>query len=651
VSDPALPPAVDATLRSLVGEARLREAAELAEANGAWHRATALYEQACDFASATRTAQRAGDSYRALSLSAIADDTSTFVRLLDDVPPERASPLAEDLAAKRLDRFAALAFARATRPLDAARAWEASGDARMAAESYERAGDVRNAARVLERRVSDAPESTKSLLALGALFVRHARHELALATLQKIPKNVREHDDAKPLLHTCFEALGLQAASQELVATTPNLESQKTVSHVGSAPRTEEAPLMFGRFRFVGDVARSGSARVVRAHDEVQRHDVAIKWLHTSSLVGSGRDAWSRFLREVKIQSEMKHPHVVPVLDFFPDAPAIVTPWMSGGSLEARVREAMAPSRAVEIVLAVLAALGDAHRLGVLHRDIKPANVLFDAVSTPHLCDFGVAQLGDGDNTITAAAVGSLAYMSPEQRQGRQASIQSDLFGVGVMLWELLTGALPTEGDTPGMLHGLHPSMASGHERAVRMLFAEDPGERPEDAFAAQRSLRAHTWPNELTQRSGTNAEATARQQSARLTPSPAGDLVDGWLSRQVSLIPFTEDTRASILAFAALRSPFVERVARVDEQERVAWFVAPPKDAARALAPSHRAPLARALATLHERGFAHGSIDRDHVLVTKDDVPVLLFPRQTVEARTIDADREALERLFTTAP
>ena len=109
---------------------------------------------------------------------------------------------------------------------------------------------------------------------------------------------------------------------------------------------------------------------------------------------------------------------------------------MSGGSLASLLaREAFAPSRAVEIACAVLTALGEAHRLGILHRDVKPSNVLFDAVGAPKLADFGAAHLGDLSSTVTAGAIGTISYMSPEQRLGRKASVASDLYSVGALLY------------------------------------------------------------------------------------------------------------------------------------------------------------------------------------------------------------------------
>ena len=113
-----------------------------------------------------------------------------------------------------------------------------------------------------------------------------------------------------------------------------------------------------------------------------------------------------------------------------------------GGTLERMLTTtgALAPARAVEIASGMLAALGEAHRLGILHRDVKPANVLFDEAGGARLSDFGVAHLGDVSTTATAGVFGTLAYMSPEQREGRPATARSDVFAAGTMLREMLTG-------------------------------------------------------------------------------------------------------------------------------------------------------------------------------------------------------------------
>ena len=105
-------------------------------------------------------------------------------------------------------------------------------------------------------------------------------------------------------------------------------------------------------------------------------------------------------------------------------------------------RGPIAPARAVEIAASVLSALGDAHRLGILHRDVKATNVLFDSAGAARLSDFGTAHAADASATVTAGDSGALATISPEQREGREATAQSDLFAIGVLLEEMLVGPI-----------------------------------------------------------------------------------------------------------------------------------------------------------------------------------------------------------------
>src|SRR6185436_12174263 len=194
------------------------------------------------------------------------------------------------------------------------------------------------------------------------------------------------------------------------------------------------------------DVATTQHARVIEAFDRINGDLVAVKLL-AGIHEGTGRDALLRFEREARALAQLRHPNVVPLRAYHPEGPAIVLAWMSGGSLADRIQEAalaFAPARAIEIACAVLSALGEAHRLGILHRDVKPSNVLFDDVGATRLSDFGAAHLGDLSSTATAGAIGTFAYMSPEQRLGRPASLTSDLYSAGVLLAELLTGEAPS---------------------------------------------------------------------------------------------------------------------------------------------------------------------------------------------------------------
>jgi serine/threonine-protein kinase len=341
---------------------------------------------------------------------------------------------------------------------------------------------------------------------------------------------------------------------------------------------------------------------------------------------------------------------------------------MPGGSLADMMgREPVAPARAMEIVSAVLDALGEAHRLGILHRDVKPSNVLFDDVGTARLGDFGAAHLGDLSSTATAGAIGTFAYMSPEQRLGKPATVASDLYGAGAMLYELLTGeaADPARnGQLDPPPSACHPDLGSDHDVAVARLLAEDPAARPPDAFEARRGLRALRWSTRLPERSAqstrprtdrppppTDAQRLAAPLSAHDGRDTAWRRHDLWSARDVLVMAGSPETLERARAFARAGHAALPTVLRVDAQSGQVW-VAPPlgralADEPRALSPGHIGRLEEALRALREAGGAHGAIDADH-LYFHDGEFTLAFPRdaaggvEQAEAR----DRQALARL-----
>lgn len=242
---------------------------------------------------------------------------------------------------------------------------------------------------------------------------------------------------------------------------------------------------------------------------------------------GAGRDALARFEREVRVLASLDHPNIVPLREYLPEGPALVLQWMGGGTLEGMMaKEPLAPARAVEIADAVLAALGEAHRLGIIHRDVKPANVLFDDAGVTHLGDFGVAHLSDLSTTATAGVIGTLGYMSPEQREGRPATVRSDIYGVGAMLWEMLTGQKPEPGadmTTSVRPSAVHRDLDAKHDALVFALVASEAEKRPSDAFVARKAIGALRWPATIERVAGPRVERAPRSER----PSEARLLVD----------------------------------------------------------------------------------------------------------------------------
>ncbi len=211
-----------------------------------------------------------------------------------------------------------------------------------------------------------------------------------------------------------------------------------------------------GRFRIEALLGRGGMGAVYRARDLIADRDVALKVLHP--FLSGARDGLDRFRREASLLARMRHPAVPAVLaSGEEDGEAyLVVELVEGEDLKSiLVRDAPAPMpvpRAVEIVAAVADALDAAHGLGIVHRDVKPHNVRIATDGSVKLLDFGIARsVTRTMATITATDVtlGTPEYMSPEQLDSHRVDGRSDVYSLGVVLYELVTGRLPFHGDTP----------------------------------------------------------------------------------------------------------------------------------------------------------------------------------------------------------
>lgn len=658
-------------------------------------RASEEREAACDFAGAATEALAGGDPRRALRLATLAGDVPLTERAISVLVENReeATRAAAELEARGFPAYAGAVHERLGDLLAAARAFGSAGDARRAADCFERAGKPRDAARELEAALRARPDDAACRLALGELLARHGRTEAAVLALQQIGIDAAERAAALDSLAGCLTQLGLDEAAANARSERSRLPSVgRGVENPKASPGPAASPLpdlertvrrgnpssvagtlMFGRYEAVREVATSVHARVYEAIDRVTSERVAVK-VFVGAVEGAGRDALVRFEREARALGRMRHPQVVALCDYLPEGPAVVLAWMPGGSLAERLRDAaITPARAVEIVGAVLAALGEAHRLGILHRDVKPANVLFDAVGAAHLSDFGAAHLGDLSSTATAGAIGTFAYMSPEQRLGRPATIASDVYGAGAILAELLTGAPPETTDDGALVvapSARHPELGAAHDALVATLLARQPGDRPASAFEAKRMLEAVAWPDRpapVRPDAGTSRAAEASLATARSrlgTATARGDgrddawrRHDGWIHRDVLVVPFDgEHELGRARAFARANHPTLPLVLRVDAAAHELW-IAPPLG--RALADGAEAPTAQAvarlgagLAALHALGGAHGAIDAEHLYLLDGELS-LAYPRRPSENVADDAERdlEALDALMRATP
>ena len=264
-----------------------------------------------------------------------------------------------------------------------------------------------------------------------------------------------------------------------------------------------------GRYVVREEIGQGGMATVYRAFDPHFQRDVAIKVLPLHFLHDPRFRA--RFEREARIVAGLQHPAIVSVYDFGEDngQPYLVMSLMSGGSLEDKLRQGPMPLVETERIIGRLApALDAAHQRGVIHRDLKPANILFDQWNEPYLTDFGIVKLtgGSGSDSATLTTIGGIigtpAYMSPEQVQGGQIDGRSDVYSLGVILFQMLSGRLPFDATTPIGLAFKHvsepiPSIQSlGSVRLpaefqviVNHAMAKQPDDRYPTALALSRDL------------------------------------------------------------------------------------------------------------------------------------------------------------------
>ncbi|MCK6539122.1 MAG: serine/threonine protein kinase [Anaerolineales bacterium] len=207
----------------------------------------------------------------------------------------------------------------------------------------------------------------------------------------------------------------------------------------------------FKRYEITEELGIGGMATVYRAYDPLFEREVALKVLKRELL--EDPELKERFERETKIVAKLEHAAIVPVYDVGFDNGQLfyVMRYMTGGSLSERINAGSLDLEQVAYILLRLAdALDYAHRKGIIHRDLKPANILFDEVGNAFISDFGIAKFAQAATRIThSGIIGTPRYMSPEQARGEEIDGRSDLYTLGVLLFEILGGKAPFEATTP----------------------------------------------------------------------------------------------------------------------------------------------------------------------------------------------------------
>jgi len=245
-----------------------------------------------------------------------------------------------------------------------------------------------------------------------------------------------------------------------------------------------------GRYRLLGRLGSGGMADVWCAEDSMLNRRVALKFLHPQF----AQDAQfvERFRREASSAAGLQHPNVVGVFDrgTVDGTHYIAMEYVEGASLKDLIERGLSVGEAVEIVRQVLSGVRYAHGRGIVHRDLKPQNVLVDAEGRARVTDFGIARAGVSEITQTGSVLGTAQYLSPEQAQGLPVTAASDIYSVGVMLYETLTGRVPFDADSPVSVAlkqvserprppgELNPAVSHALDGVVLRALAKDPVNR-----------------------------------------------------------------------------------------------------------------------------------------------------------------------------
>jgi len=267
---------------------------------------------------------------------------------------------------------------------------------------------------------------------------------------------------------------------------------------------TNQMETVGGRYRLGERIGQGGMGEVFAAHDLRLDREVALKLLRADLAEQDGMR--ERVVAEARLAARLTHPHVVGVLDTGEQdgRPFVVMERLSGRTLGDELADRPMPAERVrDVGLQVLRALAAAHELGIVHRDVKPGNVLDAGVGTWKVADFGIAKWVHADETLTGTGelLGSPSYLAPERIEGVQAGPASDLYAVGVLLYEALCGRKPFEGDDPFALatairEGAYESPSSVFPDAepeivavIERAMQRDPAERYESAAAMAAAL------------------------------------------------------------------------------------------------------------------------------------------------------------------
>jgi tetratricopeptide (TPR) repeat protein len=618
-------------------------AAARAAADGDLRRAIQLYERVWRFAEAVPLAVAVGDRPLAVRLALDAGDVPGALAIAAAIPADAAEPLgraAAVLTARGHHQMAAELHARAGRYADAAGLYRKAGARLAAAAMLERASRFQEAGQLYEQVAAESDRSDEAAvaqLALGRLLGSLGRPLEATRALQAAARHPPTRLAAQRRLKIELGALGLRHAAAHVARQLDGAgDAPAEATPAPALPRGPTAdPPVPRRFRVLRTLGAGALGRVYAAHDELLGRTVALKALSVGpGALGPERQAFLRFLREAEAIGRLRHPHIVALHELDEAAGLMVLEHLPGGTLQDALARGgpLSPALARRLALDVLAALGAAHRAGVVHRDVTPPNVFFDAAGNAKLGDFGAAHLTDFGHTQTGSFLGTLAYLSPEQITGASIGFPADLYGLGATLYEALTGRPPFLGpdvvgqhlaEAPTPPSTLRPGLEPVHDEVLLRALAKAPADRFPSAEAMAEAIER--WP--AYDSAGAAAPAPAPAAPPRPRGAPEAELfAEQPLGRTGrGLLVLTGDPRVGrqvlherldrpldgpeserVRRLAAAGGPHVQRIlalAPTADSITYEWLDAPPQPLA-ALPPADAALLAPSWKLLAELGF-----------------------------------------------
>jgi serine/threonine protein kinase len=291
-----------------------------------------------------------------------------------------------------------------------------------------------------------------------------------------------------------------------------------------------------GRYHILEQLGEGGMATVYKAFDTRLERDVAVKVIRVDQFAPAVLERiLHRFDREAKALARLTHPNIIGIIDYgeHEGSPYLVMPYLPGGTLKEKLGKPMPWREAAELLLPIAQALQFAHTQNIIHRDVKPSNILITLSGEPMLTDFGIAKLLESEETQTltaaGAGVGTPEYMSPEQGLGRAIDARADIYSLGIVFYELVTGHKPFTADTPMETLFKHTSeplpppsqfvrgLPAGVEQFLIHALAKKPEGRYPDMGGFARSLKGLL--------AGKETEATADSKPQKTTrPVPRED-------------------------------------------------------------------------------------------------------------------------------